>query len=181
MTGTINTMPNNTMGAYTFHCASCVMPICKNKNGKDTNKAICAACKAKIPKFKRHNCGCKAIFNAGKRLVLVFFSGSGTYLYTANIANNMDTPVSTNKPDMPMMLTNKGAATKLRANVKPMLMPTIDMARVRTESRIKSDIKAVITPLMAPAPCKARANTNHSIEVAAAAIKLPTTNMVMPM
>ena len=112
---------------------------------------------------------------------LVFFSGSGTYLYTANIASIIDTPVNTNKPDMPITLTNKGAATKLKANVKPMLMPTIDMARVRTESRIKSDIKAVITALMAPAPCKARANTSHSIEVAAAAIKLPTINIVMPM
>ena len=61
-----------------------------------------------------------------------------------------------------------------------MLKPIIDMARVRTSSRVKSANNAVTAALTAPAPCMARAQTNASTVSAAAAQKLPSANTDIP-
>ena len=61
-------------------------------------------------------------------------------------------PINTNNPSTPIMLLNIGEATKPTENVNPILKPIIDIARVRTSSRVKSANNAVTAALTAPAP-----------------------------
>ena len=51
-----------------------------------------------------------------------------------------------------MLPTKNGANTKDKANIKPMLMPIMAMALVRTNSRVPSAKSAVMAAEIAPAP-----------------------------
>ncbi len=85
-----------------------------------------------------------------------------------------------NTPGTPITAVSAGPAISDTANVAPMVMPMAAMARVRTESRVRSAVNAITAAEMAPAPWMVRPTITHAMVGAHAATKLPSANSSRP-
>src|SRR5690625_2335362 len=125
----------------------------------DTKKVISTACSTNTPPLRCHNPALPITARNAERsapMACPLGSKSGTP-HTANSRHKKPNKLITqNSPESPNCPTITGEITKDKAKDKPMDMPIMAMARVRTSGRVASATQALMAADTAPPPSQLR-------------------------